>query len=279
MSDNQNLSEDNLETPATDCRDKDSDNNPEVHTEDSLEIRKMKFFDRIKAKRQKLKDNMADMSAKQKVGYILYYYKWTILLSIIVLVSAIAIPITIYKKTRPVAISYAIINCMADENVNTGLFEDYKEYYGFADSDQIQFNKSIMLDPEEYNVSIVHNSTKSDYTQFPMLCRNNYFDIVITDEKGLLFCSTQSCVQPLDTRLSPDLYNIIKENYSHLIVEMPNYNGDADEFALDISETEFAEKLGLDYDKIYICFPGTSERNIINTKKILDYIFNLGLEF
>ena len=239
----------------------------------------MKFFDRIKAKRQKLKDNMAGMSPKQKAGYILYYYKWTILLSIIILVSAIAIPITIYKKTRPVAISYAIVNCVADENINTRLFEEYKNYYDFAESDQIQFNKSIILDPEEYDVSIVHNSTKSDYTQFPMLCRNNYFDIVITDEKGLLFCSTQSCAQPLDTRLSPDLYNIIKENYSHLIVEMPNYNGDADEFALDISETEFAEKLGLDYDKIYICFPGTSERNIINTKKILNYIFNLGLEF
>lgn len=274
--------EDNIEEIDTEKEineEKGIDEEKEIHTEDNLEIKKMKFSDRIKAKQAKLKENMEGMTTSQKVGYILYYYKGTIIWTILILFAAIAIPITIYNKTRPVAISYAVINCQQDENINTQLFEDYKEYYGFAKSDQIQVSKSIFLNSEDYNTNTIHNYSQSDYSQFPMLCHNDYFDVVFTDEVGLEFCTTQSIIQPLESRLSPDIYNIIKEEYGDLIVESPNYNGDMVEYAIDISDTEFGQSLGTSYDTIYICFPGTSERNFTNSKKMLDFIFDLGLEF
>lgn len=259
---------------------KSSENKEEydLHTEDSLEIRKMKLTDRIKAKQAKLKENMEGMSTGQKVSYIFYYYKGTIFWSIIILLAAIAIPVTIYNKTRPVAISYAVINCQNDENINTELFEDYKDYYNFADSDQIQESKSVFLNSEDYNTNTVHNYSQSDYSQFPMLCHNDYFDVVFTDAIGLEFCTTQAVVQPLESRLPADIYAIIQEDYSDLIVESPNYNGDMVPYAIDISDTEFAQELGLSYDTVYICFPGTSERNFTNSKKMLNYILELNLE-
>lgn len=257
----------------------DTTDTPYVHTEDNLEIRKMKFSQRIKAKQARLKENMEGMTTWEKTKYILYYYKGTIFWSIVILFIAIALPITIYNKTRPVAISYAVINCQNDENINTHLFEEYKDYYGFAESDQIQVNKAVFLNSEDYNENTVHNYSQSDYSQFPMLCHNDYFDVVFTDETGLEFCTTQAVVQPLDSRLPSDLYDIIKTEYSHLIVKSPNYNGDMVEYALDISDTEFAKELGLSYDKVLICFPGTSERNFTNSKKMLDYILKLNLAF
>ena len=84
---------------------------PSVNTEDNLELHSLSFQERQRARRQRLKDHMEGMTAGQKAGYILSYYKGKIILAIIILAVCIALPVTIYKKSRPVALSYCIVNC------------------------------------------------------------------------------------------------------------------------------------------------------------------------
>ena len=45
---------------------------------------------------------MEGMTTGQKAGYILSYYKGKIILAVIILAVCIALPVTIYKKSRPV---------------------------------------------------------------------------------------------------------------------------------------------------------------------------------
>lgn len=74
---------------------------PSVNTEDNLELHSLSFQERQRARRQRLKDHMEGMTAGQKAGYILSYYKGKIILAIIILAVCIALPVTIYKKSRP----------------------------------------------------------------------------------------------------------------------------------------------------------------------------------
>ena len=77
---------------------------PAVEHEDNLEIQSLRFFARQRAKRAKLKKNMEGMSGFEKFKYIFSYYKWKILITCVILGICIALPLTIYKNTRPSAI-------------------------------------------------------------------------------------------------------------------------------------------------------------------------------
>ena len=83
---------------------------PPVNAEDNLELHSLPFRVRQRARHQRLKDHMEGMATGQKAGYILSYYKGKIILAIIILAVCIALPVTIYKKSRPVALSYCIVN-------------------------------------------------------------------------------------------------------------------------------------------------------------------------
>ncbi len=260
----------------------DSDNKnstvEDVDREDNLELHNMKFMERMRAKKERYKKNTEGMSAGQKLGYFVYYYKGRVFLTITLIFLAIAVPVTIYNKTRPVAISYAIINCSNPKDVNDSLFEDYRNSYTFKEPNQIVEDKDVKLDPDEYDESVLHSANNTDYAQFPMLCHNNYYDIIFTDRTGMEFLSTNSVVLTLEAGLPTDLYSLIEDQYASRIYESPNYNGDPVPYAINITGTDFAKELNLGYEPIYICFPGNDERNISNAKKMVDYIFNLGLD-
>ena len=249
-----------------------------IDAEDNLELRKMKFTERLRAKRERFKQYTADMTGKQKLGYFVYYYKWTVLLTVIAVFLAIAIPVTIYKNSRPVAISYAVINRNSDLELDKTWVEDYISYYGFDGSFQVVDNTSVYLDPAEYDENTVHNNSMTDYSQFPIMCHNDYFDVIITDMTGLKFCSEQAVIQPLSYGMYPDLYKLITDKYSDDIVVLDNYLGEKAEFAIDITDTEFAKKLNSGYDRTYVCFSGGSEQNFSNNRKFLNFILDLGLE-
>lgn len=243
-----------------------------LEREDNLELHSMSFKERIKAKQNKLKRNMEGMSPKEKSFYILSYYKWQIITAIVVIVCAIALPVTIYRNTRPVAIAYVIVNCDAPEIINENFVDDYREFFGLQGNYQVRSDTSIHLDKDTYLEEFAQNRNDSVYTEFPMMCFNGFYDIIITDDVGAIYCGMQEIMCPLRNYLPADLYSQIEDR----IFETENHDGDVVPFAIDISDTEFAKNLNLGYDKVYIGFPGTTEENYVNAKRMLKYI--LGVE-
>lgn len=249
-----------------------------VTTEDNLELHRMKFSERIKAKRDKLRSNTEGMSKWEKFKYYVYYYKWHVILGALALFCAIAIPVAIYKNSRPVSISYAVVNSPEPERINEKLFNEYASYYNITDGYQIRNSLYITLSQGDYESEFAKEEGDSSYTQFPTLCWNNYYDIIITDETGLNYCSVNSLIQPLEDRLYDDIYNAIKEKHPRAIVTSLNYDEDPLEYAIDISDTQFAKDLNVGYDNVYVCFPGGSEQNITNVRRFLNYVLNLDIE-
>ncbi|MBO5387587.1 MAG: hypothetical protein J6A59_05530 [Lachnospiraceae bacterium] len=247
-------------------------------TEDNLELRRMSFTNRIKAKQARLKANTEGMSTWEKFKYYVYYYKWHVILGLILLFCAIAIPTAIYKNSRPVAISYAVVNSPEPERINEKLFNEYTAHYGLVEGYQIRNSLSVTLSQADYETEFAKEEGDSSYTQFPTLCWNNYYDIIITNETGLHYCTVNSLVQPLEDRLYDDIYEEIKSKYPKRIIQSPNYDEYPVEFAIDISDTEFVKKLNVGYDNVYVCFPGGSEENIVSIRRFLKYVLNLDIE-
>lgn len=248
------------------------------YTEDNLELKRLSFRERIKIRHERFRQNMEGMSSKEKFSYFLYYYKWKLLFAIIFVILAITIPVTIYKNNRPVAISYAIINSHYPENINDDVFDDYMSFYGYTDRQQIITSNYSYLNLDTYEEDYAANSNNAAYTSLPMLCYNGYFDIIITDKTGLEYCAAQSLIQPLDSSLYPDVYKALSSGYKDSITTAANTSGIIKEYGIDISDTVFAKSLNLDYSDVYICFIGMTDRNLSNSRKIMNYIFSLNLD-
>lgn len=246
--------------------------------EDNLELKRMGLKDRIRAKTERFKEHTADMSTWGKIKYFVYYYKWHVILTALAIFLLIAIPTSIIKNNRPVSISYAVVNSPAPEQIKEKLFNEYAEHYNLVKGYQIRNNLYVTLSQKGYEENMSKSEGNSSYTQFPTLCYNDYYDIILTDKTGLEYCTSTSLVQPLEDRLYNDILTELKEKYPNIIVTSPNYDGKQVEFALDVSDTEFIKELNVGYDKVYVCFPGSSEQNNINVRRFLKYIFNLDLE-
>lgn len=247
---------------------------PSVNTEDNLELHSLSFRERQRARRQQLKDHMEGMTAGQKAGYILSYYKGKIILAIIILAVCIALPVTIYKKSRPVALSYCIVNSPEPSAVDTSFVDEYLDFYNLNGAYQIHNDLTVHLDKDTYLEEYSQNSSASVYTELPMLCFNGYYDIMIMDEKGLEYCAMQEIIYPLKTYLPADIYSQISDR----ICTADDNDGVTVPFAIDISDTDFAKGLNLGYDKVYLGFPGNTEQNYINAKRMVKFILHLDID-
>ena len=247
---------------------------PSVNTEDNLELHSLSFRERQRARRQRLKDHMEGMTAGQKAGYILSYYKGKIILAVILLAVCIALPVTIYKKSRPVALSYCIVNSPEPSAVDTSFVDEYLDFYNLNGAYQIHNDLTVHLDKDTYLEEYSQNSSASVYTELPMLCFNGYYDIMIMDEKGLEYCAMQEIIYPLKTYLPADIYSQISDR----ICTADDNDGVTVPFAIDISDTDFAKGLNLGYDKVYLGFPGNTEQNYINAKRMVKFILHLDID-
>lgn len=250
-------------------------------TEDNLELHELSGRQRRKELRKRFYAEMADMDTKSKVKFFFRYNKWKIIIPILVIAIVISTAGTIINNKKPVAISYVIINSPNYYDINTDVIEkDYMEYYGMsAKKYQIISTGGINYDLDTYEEDSQQYSNSAAYTSFPTNCRTNYYDIIITDKKGLEYCAKTSLIYPVDDIFTADLSNAINKSCSNLLTSVKDYDDNDEVFAIDISGTAFAESLNLDFDQAYICFPGSDTSNIENVRKMLNFIFDLGLSF
>lgn len=247
-------------------------------TEDNLELHRLSFRERTRIRRERFLQNMEGMSKKEKISYFLYYYKWKIIFGMLIIILAVAIPITLYKGSRPVVLSYAVINCSYPGNISQAPFDSYMNFYGYTKKQQMISANYSYLNKETYEEDYAANPNSANFTSLPMLCYNGYYDIILTDKTGLEYCAAQSLIQPLDAALFPDVYSAISSGQKARIVSVANYNGESREYGINISDTAFAVSLNLGYDDVYIGFIGYNDRNFKNARLFLNYVLELKLE-
>lgn len=251
----------------------------DLKIEDKLEFATMSRKERRAAKRKRLKETTEGMTFVQKLQYFLYAYKMEILLPLIVIIAVSLIVVAFFRGNKPIALSYAVVNCEDLEALDSSVIEtDYWNYYGFDDNYQFQKVLDLKYDPSTSTNEASKDAESGNYIAFPTLCDENYYDIIITNKRGLEYLSESSIIHTLGEALPSDLYDIFTADYNDQITTSPAYTGKSAPYAINISDTDFAKKLNPGYDDVYICFPGVSEDNQKRVKQICNFIFGLGLD-
>ncbi len=251
----------------------------DLKIEDKLEFATMSRKERRAAKRKRLKETTEGMTLVQKLQYFLYAYKMEILLPLIVIIAISLIVVAFFRGNKPIALSYAVVNCEDLEALDPSVIEtDYWNYYSFDDNYQFQKVLDLKYDPSTSTNEASKDTESGNYIAFPTLCDENYYDIIITNKRGLEYLSESSIIHTLGEALPSDLYDIFTADYNDQITTSPAYTGKSAPYAINISDTDFAKKLNPGYDDVYICFPGVSEDNQKRVKQICNFIFDLGLD-
>lgn len=247
----------------------------DLNIEDNLELHSMTRSERRMARKMKYKKDTEGMSAKEKFSHFLYCYKWRIIVSLLIIIAATYTTVSIYSNTRPVALAYGVVNSPNPFKLDSSVVDDYKNYYHMKKSDQVIMTSNINYDLDTYEED--YNTSDASYTSFPTLCYEDYYDVIISDKKGVEYCSYFSIIHPLTDCLTMDLQSELNNSMSDRILYTEDSEKQSEAFAIDISGTDFAKGLNLGYDNVYLCFPGTDERNIETARKLINYIFDLGL--
>lgn len=240
-----------------------------------LEFHSMTKKEKREEKRRIYREYTSEMTSLQKVKYFIDYYKWYILLPIFVIIFAIYIGNTIYKNSRPVALSYAVLNCEEPDNFNNSFQEEYAEQfnltgdYRFNSATNLKVTYDYFKEHEEY----ITTSNSTDYNVLKTQCELNDYDVIIGNADGIKYCTTQDITTRLKGFLDVNAYAAL-EPY---MAEFENSYGGSDYFAIDISGTDFAKDLNLGYDDVYIAFPSVESSNKKNALQLLEYILDIDL--
>ena len=243
---------------------------PSEKTEVSrLELHGLSRKEKRKLIKEQLDEQTEGMSKSEKYKYLLYYYKETLIVTIGVLICLIFLVRTVYNVTRPITISYALINCVDHLDYNTDSIHEYAKaigkYKGYQIKEDANINLSGKMDTREYN----DESNNQIFVNFMNMVTSDYYDVLFTNGDGAEYLAREGLVNPVNTYLDSDLYNKVKDD----IKIFKDKNGRSVEAVVDISDTELAKSMNLGYSDVYICFPGNKERNHVAVEDLLNYLY------
>ncbi|MCR5149273.1 MAG: hypothetical protein K6C35_09965 [Eubacterium sp.] len=256
-------------------------------SEDRLETSLLTGKQKRARKKQQFLEKMEGMTKKEKAGYIIYYYKWWFIGTAAAIVFVAGIIISIYKNSRPVSISCAILNPAQAMNVQDAPLKEFVDAKGL--------NKGTRMVADIYyhiniNYEMSSQSESNRASTLSLQSANDYYDVFITDRDGLEFAAFQGLIYPLDRVLGAEAV----EKYKDRLYNISDYSDPAlaadvakatttDELAavgnrdlpigIDVSDTEFIKRMDLGDKKIYLCFSCKKEKRIERATMLLNYIF------
>jgi hypothetical protein len=238
-------------------------------SEDRLDQACMSRRERRAQKKADFKERISTLSGKEKFFYIMRYYLPPVCIAIFFIACAVGLFSVIYKNSRPVTISYAIVNVENQLKLDLSAFDDYAATQDVPDDSRILSDVAHVFDPVAFEEGSLTSTVLDEYTGFDVQCDEGYYDIIITDEAGLTYFSAIDSIALLDTYLPAELHTKL----SDWIVNTKDSQGDYYESAIDISDTDFAKSLNTGYSDIYLVFPmgkGESQETAVS---FLEYIF------
>ena len=241
----------------------------EITEQSRLDLQGLSRKEQRRIKKEQLAETISDMTPFQKFKYLLYFYKELIIVAIIVFAALWFITSNAYRVTRPVTISYSIINCGDSLEFHPEPFTEYAEAIGKGKGYQIKGDSNVVITGEENSGKYEANINGEIFVNFMNLVGSDYYDVLFTDDVAAKFCTNVDVFTPLNEYLDADTYNLVKDH----IVTFKDSKGNTIEAVVDVSDTAFAKSLNVGYDKVYIGFPGKQERNHQAVKEFLEYLY------
>lgn len=239
--------------------------------ENKLDLAVMSRKERRAAKKAAYKEYTSTMSGKERISYFFYCYKWHIIIPICCILLILCYGMAFYRNSRPVALSYTVLNA---EEFDKTFHEDYLRYFNMPENHVVKATAGYIVNYDYYKKNTVSASREgTNYNTLALTCQSGTFDVIIGDGAGIKYCTFVEIVKPLDLYFTEEQYAAL-EDY---IVKFQDSSYTFYPYAIDISDTEFAKGLNLEYSKVYMAFPGVSEENMTNSLRLLEYVLGIDL--
>ena len=173
----------------------------EITEQSRLDLQGLSRKEQRRIKKEQLAETIADMTPFQKFKYLLYFYKELIIVAIIVIAALWFITSNAYRVTRPVTISYSIINCGDSLEFHPEPFTEYAEAIGKRKGYQIKGDSNVVITGEENSGKYEANINGEIFVNFMNLVGSDYYDVLFTDDVAARFCTNVDVFTPLNEYL------------------------------------------------------------------------------
>lgn len=212
--------------------------------------------------RQGIKETMKGMTGGEKLDYLWTYYKWVLVVAAFAAVVLSMVVTGIVNNSKDILYSGAVVNLITTNEGQTCLTDDLHTALGGVSKQEVELFPVFFQ-----NLQNASDVEVSSYTAMQIVTKvaAQELDYVIMDEAAFSLYENHNIFMPLDT-LFPEM--VWDENAIYHESEEGTYP-----IAIDVSNTDFAQKGIIGAEKVYIAFPGNTQRTEQNAV-FLEYLLN-----
>lgn len=202
-----------------------------------------------------LKKDMENMTYGEKLNHIWTYYKW-VLVVVLILIMAVSVLLAVIENKRQITLLGGVtVNVQLSEEGKAYLNEDYKQIIGTGNK-----RETVVLshtDIEDVTNSALYESNYYAVMSLLALCSNKEVDYLILDQTGFEAMLIQGAYLGLDQVYTPEELAEMGED----VVYAQNQDEETPSaVAIDITDTAFIQANANVKDKVYFVYVINSPR-------------------
>lgn len=218
---------------------------------------------------QRLKNDMKDMTFKEKIAHLWEYYKWVAIVAAVLIVATVSVVISVVQNSKDLVFGGAVVNLTVSDEGAAYMREGWFEKLG-GDPKQQKTELDMLFVPNLDMPTTDAQAALGSVTKLTTMISGNQIDYVMADAYSIHYLCSGGSFSPLDQVLPAELL----AKFEGKLVELED-NGEKSLIAIDISDLPFVKKHIISADKTYIAFPGNTPRTQ-ETVAFLEYLMNWG---
>ena len=214
-------------------------------------------------------ERLKHMSVKDKIWYILEYYKFHIIAIILFISMLWVIGSSIYRQSFTTRLTLAIVNDYSGGNSSIEPLENsLKDALGCGKKDLIEINSGLFINAD--------GSQSSEYSYASMakiaaLAAGGDLDIIIADAKTLEHYESQGAFLDLKEFLPQDLLE--RAEKEDLFFYTDNEKGQSTAAAISLEPTAFSDMTGVSIQPPYLAVIASSQHTE-DTLRAIQWLFD-----
>ena len=218
---------------------------------------------------QRLKNDMKDMSFREKLAHLWDYYKWVAITAVVIIIAAVSVVVSVAQNSKELVFGGAAVNLTISEEGNAYLKEGWFEAMGCNPKTQkIELDMLFVANLDMPNTDV--QASLGGITKITTMISGSQIDYVMADAYSIHYLCSGGSFSALDKVLPAELL----AKFEGKLVELED-NGEKCLIAIDISDLPFVKKHIISNDKTYIAFPGNTPRTQ-ETVAFVEYLMNWG---
>lgn len=200
-----------------------------------------------------LKKDMANMTYQEKLTHIWTYYKWVLVVVLILIMAVSVLLASIENKRKIMLLGGVTVNVQLSEEGKAYLSEDYQQIIGTGNN-----RETVALSHTDIDkVTNVYENNYYAVMSLLALCSNQEVDYLILDQTGFEAMLIQDAYLGLDQVYTPEELEAFGDD---LVYAQKEGEDVPSAVAIDITDIPFIQKNAQVKDTVYFVYVANSPR-------------------